>query len=105
MSSHASNDLEQPDAARGAGADGPIRRALQYRWLSTDQWLGDLKLGPVAACGSRHDVELVLVRTEQGYWAGDFDSYGRAPSWLRQLRSGEDRRQRRRGRVPRGLPR
>src|SRR6266545_1516882 len=92
MSSHTSNELEQPEAARGAGADDPLRRALQYRWLSTDQRLGDLELGLVEACGSRHDVDLVLVRTEQGYWAGDLDSYGRAPSWLRRLRRGEDRR-------------
>jgi hypothetical protein len=94
MSSYTSNDLEQPEAAPGAGADDPIRRALQYRWLSTDQWLGDLELGLVEACGSRHDVDLVLIRTEQGYWAGDLDSYGRAPSWLRRLRGNEDRQRR-----------
>jgi hypothetical protein len=105
MSSHTSNDPEQPEAAPGAGADDPIRRALQYRWLSTDQRLSDLELGLVEACGSRHDVDLVLIRTEQGYWAGDLDSYGRAPSWLRRLGGNEDRRRRPPGRVPRGSPR
>jgi hypothetical protein len=60
---------------------------LQYRWLSTDRWL-DLDLGLVEACGSRHDVELVLIQAEQGYWAGDLDSYGRSPSWLRRLQAG-----------------
>jgi hypothetical protein len=30
---------------------------------------------------------LVLIQAEQGYWAGDFDSYDRAPTWLRRLRA------------------
>jgi hypothetical protein len=33
-------------------------------------------LGLVEACGSRRDVELVLIQAEQGL-AGDFNSYGR----------------------------
>jgi hypothetical protein len=70
--------------------DDPIRRALQYRWLSTDQWLVDL--GLLEACGSRHDVDLVLIQAEQGYWAGDFDSYGRAPTWLRRLHARDEHR-------------
>jgi hypothetical protein len=68
---------------------------LQYRWLSTDRWL-DLDLGLLEACGSRHDVELVLIQAEQGYWAGDLDSYGRTPSWLRRLQAGDAPRRRRR---------
>jgi hypothetical protein len=72
-----------PQAVAGQRADDPIRRALQYRWLSTDQWIVDF--GLLEACGSRHDVDLTLIQAEQGYWAGDFDSYGHAPSWLRRL--------------------
>jgi hypothetical protein len=54
-----------------------------------------LILGLLEACGSRHDVELVLIQAEQGYWAGDFDSYGRTPSWLRRLQARGQRRRRR----------
>jgi hypothetical protein len=77
---------EQQERSPGPPPDDPIRRALQYRWLSTDQW-HDRALGLLEACGSRHDVELVLIQAEQGYWAGDFDSYGRTPSWLRRLQA------------------
>jgi hypothetical protein len=38
------------------------------------------------------DVDLVLIQAEQGYWAGDFDSYGRAPTWLRRLRARDQHR-------------
>jgi hypothetical protein len=40
-------------------------------------------------------VELVLIQAEQGYWAGDFDSYGRTPSWLRRLQARGQRRRKR----------
>jgi hypothetical protein len=40
-----------PQAAGGRRTGDPIRRALQYRWLSTAQWLVDL--GLLEACGSR----------------------------------------------------
>jgi hypothetical protein len=48
------------------------------------------------------DVDLVAIQAEQGYWAWDFDSYVRAPSWLR-LQARKDRRPGRQqpSRVPR----
>ena len=92
MSTETDDTFEPPERAPGPASDDPIRRALQYRWLSTDRW-HDLDLGLLEACGSRHDVELVLIQAEQGYWAGDFDSYGRTPSWLRRLQArGQHRR-------------
>jgi hypothetical protein len=94
MMSSGTNDSPEPPE-RGPSPDDPFRRALQYRWLSTDRWL-DLDLGLLEACGSRHDVELVLIQAEQGYWAGDLDSYGRTPSWLRRLQAGDAPRRRRR---------
>jgi hypothetical protein len=94
MSTDTNDISEQPESAPGPPPDDPIRWALQYRWLSTDRWL-DLDLGLLEACGSRHDVELVLIQAEQGYWAGDFDSYGRTPSWLRRLQARRQRRRRR----------
>ena len=94
MSTDANDISDQPESTADPPSDDPIRRALQYRWLSTDRWL-DLDLGLLEACGSRHDVELVLIQAEQGYWAGDFDSYGRAPSWLRRLQAHGQRRRRR----------
>jgi hypothetical protein len=86
MSTDTNDTHEPPERGPGPAPDDPIRRALQYRWLSTDRW-HDLDLGLLEACGSRHDVELVLIQAEQGYWAGDLDSYGRTPSWLRRLQA------------------
>jgi hypothetical protein len=94
----------QPRMANSAPdrrGDNPIWRALQYRWLSTD--LQVVEFGLVETCGSRHDVDLLVTWAEQGYWAGDFDDYGRVPSWLRRLQARDDlhRGQRRSGRIPR----
>jgi hypothetical protein len=103
MSTTNAGDPALPETATAAPnrrGDDPFWRALQYRWLSTDPQA--VELGLVETCGSRHDVDLVVIQVEQGYWAGDFDDYGRGPSWLRRLQAREDRRRGRRpGRVRR----
>jgi hypothetical protein len=94
MSTHANGHLKPPGDATSPGelANDPIRRALQYRWLSTDSQL--VEPGSTEACGSRHDVDLVVIQVKQGSWAGDLDSYGRAPPWLRRLQARGQRRRR-----------
>jgi hypothetical protein len=103
MSTTNASDPAQPETATAAPdrrGDAPIWLALQYRWLATDPNLAEFDL--METCGSRHDVDRVAIQAEQGYWAGDFDDYGRGPSWLRRLQAREGRRRGRRpGRVHR----